>query len=244
MSRRVAVEGCHNFRDLGDYPTRSGRRLRRGQLYRADALHHLTPGGVATVKQELRIRDVLDLRSSGEISLDGRGALAHEPEIRFHHLPLFDGEVSPEQRSSADDLTLSDRYWMMLRFAAAPIARVVETLAGAPGPAVFHCAAGKDRTGVVSAVLLGAMDVPDEVIVADYAATREGLEAVVERLLTSEGYREMFSALPPDTLHAEPETMIRLLERVRAEHGGMREYLLGAGVGEASLAALARRVLE
>jgi protein-tyrosine phosphatase len=244
VSRRVDVEGCNNFRDLGGYPTRAGRRLRRDTLYRADGLHHLTPRGVATVRDELGIRDVVDLRSSGEISLDGRGALERESGIRFHHLPLFDGEISPEQRRSADDVQLSERYWMMLRFAARPIARVVETLADARGPAVFHCAAGKDRTGVVSAVLLGALDVADEVIVADYAATREGLDAVVERLMQSEGYREMFAALPPDTLHAEPETMMQLLERVRGEHGSIRAYLREAGVAETTLDALAERVLE
>ena len=131
--------------------------------------------------------------------MDGRGALEREARVRFHHLPLFDGEISPEQRRQSDEIGLGDRYFLMLRFAAEPIGRVVETLAAASGPAVFHCAAGKDRTGVISAVILGALDVADEVIVADYAATREGLDAVVERLMQSEGYREMFAALPPDT---------------------------------------------
>lgn len=244
MSRRVDVEGCNNFRDLGGYPTRDGRRLRRSLLFRADGLHHLTERGIATFRDELGIRDVVDLRSSGEVRMDGRGRLEEEVEIRFHHLPLFDGEISAEQRSRADDVSLADRYWMMLRFAAAPIARVIETLAAAPGPAVFHCAAGKDRTGVISAVILGALDVADQVVVADYAATREGLEAVVERLMKSEGYREMFAALPPDTLHAEPETMIGLLDRVREEHGSMRGWLREAGVGDATVDALAERVLE
>ncbi|MGH0030081.1 MAG: tyrosine-protein phosphatase [Myxococcota bacterium] len=244
MSRRIEVEGCNNFRDLGGYPTRDGRRLRTGTLFRADGLHHLTPRGVATFRDDLGIRDVVDLRSSGEIRMDGRGALERESAIRFHHLPLFDGEISEEQRSRADDVSLGDRYLLMLRFAEAPIARVIETLARASGPAVFHCAAGKDRTGVISAVILGALDVADEVIVADYAATREGLEAVVERLMQSEGYRTMFEALPPDTLHAEPETMIDLLARVRDDYGSMRGYLAKAGVSDAVVDALAGRVLD
>jgi hypothetical protein len=66
---------------------------------------------------------------------------------------------------------------------------------------------------------------------------------VVERLMQSEGYREMFAALPPDTLHAEPETMIGLLERVRDEYGSMRGYLREAGVGEQSVDALAARIV-
>jgi protein-tyrosine phosphatase len=243
LPRRVEVEGCNNFRDLGGYPTADGRRLRWRTLFRADALHHLTPRGVAQLRDELGIRDVVDLRSSGEIQLDGRGLLEGEP-LRLHHLPLFDGEVSPEQRARADGTSLADRYFLMLSFAGGPIARVFEALAGARGPAVFHCAAGKDRTGVISAVLLGALGVADELIVADYAASREGLDRVIERLMRSEGYREMFAALPPDTLHAEPETMILLIERVRSEWGDMRGYLRALGVSERSIEALARRVLE
>lgn len=243
MKRRIDVDGCNNFRDLGGYPTPAGGRLRWRALFRADGLHHLTPRGVSMLRDELGVREIVDLRSSGEVGLDGRGALEQE-DVRFHHLPLFDGEVSAEQRDRSDALTLADRYVMMLRFASGPIARVVETLARVDAPAVFHCAAGKDRTGVLSAVILGALEVPDEVIVADYAATQEGLEAVVERLMRSEGYREMFAALPPDTLHAEPETMISLLASVRQEHGSMRGYLREAGVADAVVERLAARLLE
>lgn len=243
MKRRVEVDGCNNFRDLGGYPTETGGTLRWRALFRADGLHHLTDAGVATFRDELRIRDVVDLRSSGEIALDGRGPLQAE-EIRFHHLPLFDGEISAEQRRQADDFSLADRYVMMLRFASGPIVRVVETIAATDDPAVFHCAAGKDRTGVLSAVILGALGVRDELIVADYAATREGLDAVVERLMQSEGYREMFAALPPDTLHAEPDTMIGLLDYVRDEHGSMRGYLEAVGADSALVERLARRLVD
>jgi protein-tyrosine phosphatase len=240
--RRLEVEGCNNFRDLGGYPGAGGRRLRWRMLFRADALHHLTPRGVGQLCHELGVREVVDLRSSGELRMDGRGLLAHE-SLRHHHLPLFDGEVSREQRDLADDMTLGDRYFMMLRFAGGPIARVFEALAAAEGPAVFHCAAGKDRTGVISAVLLGALGVPDELIVADYAASREGLDLVVERLMQSEGYREMFAALPPDTLHAEPETMISFLRQMKEKHGSMEGYAEDAGVGAATLDRLRARLV-
>ena len=242
MKRRIDVEGCNNFRDLGGHPTGGGRSVRWRVLFRADALHHLTPRGVEQLRDDLGIGHVVDLRSSDEIRLDGRGRLEQEP-LRVDHLPLFDGDVSEEERRAADDLDLGDRYFLMLRFAADPIARIVTTLAAATTPAVFHCAAGKDRTGVISAVLLGALGVPDEFIVADYAATREGLDAIVERLMQSEGYRDMFAALPPDTLHAEPETMITLLDRVREEWGGVRGYLRSIGVADASVKALSRRLI-
>jgi hypothetical protein len=93
-------------------------------------------------------------------------------------------------------------------------------------------------------VLLGALGVPDEVVVADYVATREYLDAIVERIVATQSYRTVFAALPPDTLHAEAETMERFLGRVRAEYGGMRAYALDAGVTPATLDRLAARVLE
>jgi protein-tyrosine phosphatase len=242
VERRIALEGCFNFRDLGGYPTAEGRQVRWRRLFRSDALHHLTPRDVAVCVDELGIGDVVDLRSSGELRAEGRGLLESAP-LRYHHLPLFDGAL-PEGESRAEALTLSDRYFLMAEFAREPIARVVTTLAGADAPAVYHCAAGKDRTGVVSAVLLGLLGVRDEIIVADYAASRENLDAVIERLMSAEGYQEMLESLPPDTLHAEPATMIALLERVRERYGSMQGYAEAIGVTPATLSRLRDALLE
>ena len=118
----------------------------------------------------------------------------------------------------------------MAELAGDRIARVVTLLAEADAPAVFHCAAGKDRTGVISAIVLGLLGVPDEVIVADYAATRENLDAIVDRLNALEGYRTMLAALPPDTMHANPETIVEFLERLRARFGSVEDYAQASGV--------------
>jgi protein tyrosine/serine phosphatase len=241
MQRRVAVEGCHNFRDLGGYPTEDGGALRWRQLFRADGLHALSARGVATVRDEIQLGDIIDLRSSAELDLDGRGPLAREA-IRFHHLPLFDG--SRGQRPPPLGATLADLYYGMIDFAREPIAKVVTVLARTDQPAVFHCAAGKDRTGVISALLLSLLGVREEIIVADYAATREALDAIVERLLASEGYRGIFEELPRDTLHADPETMERFLARVRAAFGSMAGYAAEIGIDDADLARLRARMVE
>ena len=243
MQRQVPLAGCHNFRDLGGYPTQGGARLRWRVLFRSDALHALTPEDVAHVTGELGIGHVVDLRSSGEIAIDGRGRLADE-DVRIHHLPLFDGGGSAISADLGDRINLADRYFLMTEYAKAPLARVLATLADADEPAVYHCAAGKDRTGVVSAVLLGLLGVADEVIVADYAATQENLDAIIARLMASEGYQGMLASLPADTLHAEPATMIALLERVRAKYGSMRGYVREIGVPDAAVAKLEKRLLE
>ncbi len=240
--RRIDLEGCLNFRDLGGYPTEDGRRLRWGLVYRSDALHHLTAADVERLQGELGIRTVIDLRSTAELRTDGRGVLA-TATLDFHHVPLFDGQMTRPEGWAAVE-TLADRYALLAEFAKAPIARVVDVLARATGPAVYHCAAGKDRTGVISAVLLGVLGVPDEVIVADYVATQEQLEAIIERLMAARGYRTMLSALPPDTLHAEGETMVCFLARIRERHGSMRAYARSAGLEEGVLVRLCDRLLE
>ena len=124
------------------------------------------------------------------------------------------------------------------------IARVVTTLAESDAPAVYYCAAGKDRTGVVSAVLLGVLGVREEVIIADYAASQEKLDAIIDRLLATESYQEMLAVLPEDTQHAEPETMISLLDRLRERYGSVSEYALAAGVSRDGLERLRDRLLE
>jgi protein-tyrosine phosphatase len=241
MQRLIALDGCLNFRDLGGYRTQDGRTVRWRQLFRSDALHLLSTADVAHLRDTLRIGDVVDLRSSAEVETDGRGPLAAEP-IRFHHLPLFDGDTAARSERPAA-YTLADRYFLLAEFAKAPIGRVINTLARTTSPAVYHCAAGKDRTGVISAVVLGLLGVRDEIIVADYAATQENIDAIIDRLMATEGYQIMLSALPPDTLHAQPETMISFLERVRAEYGSMGEYARSAGITYATVQQLEARLL-
>ena len=241
--RQVELEGCHNFRDLGGYPTVDGRRVRWGEVYRSDGLQALTARDVKRMRSELRIAHVIDLRSSGELTADGRGLLADQP-LTFHHLPLFDGEVRARRHWDGARLTLADSYFGLLQMAKSRVAQVVSTLAEASEPAVFHCAAGKDRTGVISAVLLGLLGVADELITADYALTREVLDSILERLSKLDGYRGMLEHLPPDTLHAEPDTMRGLLSRVRGRYGSMRGYAKEVGVSDRALARLERRLLE
>ena len=241
MQRLIALDGCLNFRDLGGYPTLDGRYVRWRQLFRSDALHLLSGADVAHLRDTLGIGDVVDLRSSAEVDTDGRGLLATQP-IRFHHLPLFDGDTAGRSERSTV-YTLADRYFLLAEFAKGPIACVITTLANAAAPAVYHCAAGKDRTGVISAVLLGLLGVRDEIIVADYAATQENIDAIIDRLMATEGYQAMLSALPPDTLHAQPETMVTFLERVRAQYGSMLDYARSAGVADEAVQKLATRLL-
>jgi protein-tyrosine phosphatase len=247
LERLIDLEGCLNFRDLGGYPTADGRSLGWRRVYRSDGLHHLTESDAQKLRDELEISDLIDLRSSGELRLDGRGRLEDEP-MAFHHVPLFDGErpssFDPKMQEAINQMSLADRYFSLAEMAKEPIAQVVRIVAESEGGAVYHCAAGKDRTGVISAILLSALGVADELIVADYALTQQNLDAIIDRLNASAGYKEMFEALPPDTLHAEPETMVSLLAKLADGYGSVTGYLESAGVGPEIVGQLRDNVLE
>jgi protein-tyrosine phosphatase len=242
MERLIKLDGCLNFRDLGGYATRDGRTLRWRQVFRSDALHLLSAADVDGLRDVIGLQGVIDLRSTAELEADGRGRLGAMP-IRFLHLPLFDGKVVSSEEARAGH-SLAERYILLAEFAKEAIGRVINSVAESAGPVVYHCAAGKDRTGVISAVLLGILDVDEELIVADYVATQENLDAIVQRLMESRGYRNVLSALPPETLHANAETMLSFLEQIRQRYGSMVEYARSSGVEAAAVEQLRDRLLE
>ena len=247
MERLIDLEGCLNFRDLGGYPAAEGRRLAWRRIYRSDGLHRLTAPDVVRLRDDLGLTDLIDLRSTAELRHDGRGPLENEP-MAFHHVPLFDGDrpspFNPDLQMRMEEMSLADRYFALIEMAKVPIARVVELIADAKGGAVYHCAAGKDRTGVISAILLSILGVPEELIVADYALSQQNLDAIIERLNASDGYKEMFEHLPPDTLHAEPETMVSLLAKLEDGYGSVAAFLESTGLGSDVVERLRANVLE
>ena len=242
MQRLVSLQGCFNFRDLGGYPTEDGRTVQWGQVYRSDALQALTVADVTRIREELRVGSVIDLRSTSEVRTTGRGLLGSN-QISFHHMPLYDGNMEALEDPGAM-ISLTDRYFVLAKHAREQIARIITTLAHAEAPVVYHCAAGKDRTGIVSAILLGLLGVREDIIVADYAATRENLDAIVERLMATKSYQTMLAALPPGTLHAEPGTMVAFLDRIRSHYGSMVGYARAAGVTDGTIEQLMDRLLE
>jgi len=244
VDRKIPLEGCFNFRDLGGYPTRDGRTVRWRRMFRADGLQALTEADVAHLQDDLQLQDIIDLRSTAELTGDGRGRLA-ETDIGFHHVPFFDG--SPDERNTMPaDLTLGQLYLGLIESAQEPIARAIQVLAETPvdRSAVYHCAAGKDRTGVLSALLLALLDVDENLIIADYALSQENMDKVIDRLNSLRGYEDVWHELPPDTLHAKPETMRDLLEAIHDRWGSVSGYAREAGVSDAAIALLRERSLE
>ncbi len=178
-SRRVVVDGTFNLRDLGGYDAADGRTVRWGAAFRADGLHQVRGDAVAGLSA-LRLRNVVDLRTDDERTewgfVDGDLVGA-----RYHHRPVirrtWDRDGLELDESGDPNRFLADRYLDMLDSGAEAIAATVTLLADpAEHATVFHCAAGKDRTGVTAMVVLGLLGVSHDDIVADYALSGGGME--------------------------------------------------------------------
>ena len=247
--RLITLEAVHNFRDLGGYPAdRDGERTttRWNVLYRADGLYRLTPADLEIVRA-LGLRTVVDLRSHAEIA--EHGTFPHDRcAVDFAHFPVIDStwQAADLDAAGSDLAFLVWAYRSMLVEGAARFAAAFEQLAR-PGalPAVFHCAAGKDRTGILAALVLGSIGVPREWILGDYALTASGMERM--RDWAGREFPEMAGRMrdtPSAFLLALPEAMDELLDGIVAEHGSIRDYVRSIGVSDGAVDALSSALLE
>lgn len=238
--RRIELAGPVNFRDLGGYAAGDGRRVRWRRVFRSDSLGPVTPADASHLTEELGLVSVVDLRSTHEVEKEGRGALV-DAAVEYHHLPLF--EVVPGVRPEWPD-TLHDLYRTLLRDSADRVAAVLGVIATAEAhPVVFHCVAGKDRTGVVAAVLLGLLGVSKDDIVSDYALTQEIMPVMLERWRRSSD-RPDEKEFPAHVLQAEAHTMRRLLDLLDEDYGSVTGYARAGGVTDEVVGALRAHLLE
>ena len=243
--RRITLERAFNFRDLGGYAGREGRTVQWGMLYRADGIHRIEGADLARVSA-LGIRTVLDLRTRGE--LDDHGRVATESiNAAYHHLPLLDqvwARDLPVAELDAVDF-LAGRYLEMLELGASSIVSALTTMSSPDRlPLVFHCSAGKDRTGVLAAVLLSVLGVSDEDIAADYALSRTAMRELTEWVRTERPERyETMSAQPPAFLDAPPLAMQRFLALARSQYGSIDDYTKAVGLDDAVVDALRSTLL-
>ena len=237
--RFVPLDGAFNFRDLGGLPTRDGGTTRAGVMFRSDALHHLVPSDVE-VLIDLGMRTVIDLRSSVELDRTGRGPL-EDTDMQWVHAPLSHGDaasgrVLPPALAEGD---LGRHYVDSLAERTETLAEVIEHLATRENlPAVFHCTAGKDRTGMVAALVLSLVGVADDVIVHDYTLTDDRMAGIMERIAASGAFPPDAAPLPANVGRAEAASMETFLAALRVEYGGATGWAASAGIADSTLAAL------
>jgi protein-tyrosine phosphatase len=248
--RVLRFDGAHNFRDLGGYRTGDGRPIAWGRLFRADGLHRLSVADLERIR-ELGVRTVIDLRSEGEI--DERGGFPVGIDgVAVHHQPVLDATWSDSPRPSfadADDVATAFLVWayrQMIDEAGPRFAAAVELLARPPAlPAVFHCAAGKDRTGLLAGLVLAVLGVDDAVIAADYQLTEPAMarkRAWAE--LHAPELAARYATTPPEMLAARPEAMLQILDDLRLRYGGAAGYLATHGVASGTIEHLTAGLVE
>jgi protein-tyrosine phosphatase len=239
-TRRLAWEGLLNARDLGGYPAAGGRETRWGAVVRSDSLAALSEAGRAALAT-YGIRAIVDLRLPDELARHPNPyAEPGDHGIAYTNVSILD----PAAGFPPETLTLAENYlWTLDRFAGY-VAEVMAAIAGAPeGGVLIHCAAGKDRTGLISALLLGLAGVPAETIAADYALTAELLRPRDQEWLEhgpgERAEREALAARFAPTA----EVMLEVLEGLDRRYGGVEGYLAAAGVSPADLQRLRDRLL-
>lgn len=263
-TRWIELDGAVNARDLGGLPTTDGRTTRRGRILRSDNLQDLSVADVRLLLDDYELKNVIDLRSDAEVRLEGAGPLTRIPTVTVHQLSLFaesgrhtdvaagtvdtvDTDKALPWQDRSIDGPEQDRsvgiYLGYLNDRADSIVAALRVMTRTDGSSLVHCAAGKDRTGVVCALALDAAGVTREAIVADYAQTGERLEAVLDRLRASDTYAADLDARPADTHRPHAVLMEKFLTRIDEEFGGTIGWLSGHGWTPEDTDALTTRLL-
>jgi protein tyrosine/serine phosphatase len=250
----VDLDGVVNMRDVGGLPTRDGRTVRTGRLLRSDNLQDLTERDVRRLIDDFGVTDIVDLRSNVEYHTEGPGPLTRTPLTHHRHSLFRDDEVEVtvedalvlpwqkdgvrERLASHDDDYWASHYLGYLADRPDSVAAALEVIATAHGATVVHCAAGKDRTGTVVGLALAVAGVPEEEIVADYVATAERIERIIERLSARPAYADNLRDRPLEDHLPRPETMARILTVLDERHGGAAGWLVEQGWTEEHVAGL------
>ena len=252
----IELDGVVNARDLGGLPVAGGRRTARNVLLRSDNLQDLSPADVARLVDDIGLTTVIDLRSTSEVESEGPAPLDRVAGVEHLHLSVLPEvgkrtDVVAEalllkrerDRSRYPDDAMCGHYLGYLEDRPESVASAVRAIADAPGAALVHCAAGKDRTGVVIALTLSAVGVPAEEVIADYAATDEKIEAILRRLMSSHTYEEDLKKGTIDRHRPRAETMKAFLEQLEERYGGATQWLADHGFGDDDLQRLRAKLV-
>jgi protein-tyrosine phosphatase len=237
--RWISLDGAVNVRDLGGLPLRDGGLTRSRRLVRADNLQDLTEADMRYLHQEIGVRHVIDLRTTSERQVEGPGPLEDHLGVRVQHWSLLpeagdqarevDGDVLMPWQAGPDEVPAPERqtrgvYVSYLRDRPDSVVGALRTVAHSDGAVVVHCAAGKDRTGVLVALALDLSEVEREAIVADYLLTTERIDAIIARLSGARAYASNLRERPRDSHLPRAEGLQEVLAYVD-EHGGTESWL-------------------
>jgi len=230
-SRHIHLESVPNFRDLGGYRTQDGRTIAWRRLFRSAALHKMTERDMAGLKRDIGPRAVIDLRRPRDPEKNPEPLLLEEIGARYYPIPFRpDGPSYLKDEAKAHPNATDMGAIYLYRISEKPFGRrlvdALELIAEPDNhPLVFHCTAGKDRTGVLAAIVLAAMSIVDEDVVYDYTLSAAFMSDIRDRMNgdpeTAQGVKDQ----PEFQWKASAESMATFLALLRREYGSADGYL-------------------
>lgn len=242
--REHAFDGLVNFRDLGGLLTRDGRRVRTGRVFRSDNPKSLTPEGKQQLVSVVAPSLVIDLRIPLEVTREGYDLGEGVTLINCPMTPQ--SGINQEQIDAGMCDNLIDDYMRQIEVNGGFVAQALGLIADPNSlPVVIHCTAGKDRTGIVCAMLLDLLGVEHDDITHDYQMTTRNMAPVVERIRNAPVFQENGLAYAPDWIFAsDAETMEGFLARMTAEFGSSEQWALQQGLTRAQVESLRSELLS
>jgi len=254
----IDLEGAVNVRDLGGLPTVDGGTTVPHRLLRSENLQDLSPADVATLVKEIGVTTVVDLRTTGELEVEGPGPLDAVAGVHHEHHPILKElgsaseavseallvtKIERDRARYPDDIT-TGHYLGYLEERPDEVAGALRAIATADGAAIVHCAAGKDRTGVIVALALTTAGVEPDAIVADYMATADRIDAILGRLRNSRTYAKDLSERPVQAHLPRAETMRAFLGQLDVRYGGLPAWLAGNGFTDEEVSLLRAKLRQ
>ncbi len=237
--RHLPLDGAHNIRDIGGYPTASGATTRWRTFLRADSLHKLTPAA----QQELiayGLRTVIDLRFDHECS-SAPNVFAASDEIAYVNISLLAAAAPNDDRRTLPDL--ESIYKFILDERQDALKTVFDLMTDEAFPVLIHCTAGKDRTGIIAALMLGLAGVDHETIAEDYALTAHYGAVMLDELRAQAVAAGHDLAIYERFLEAKPEAMRNTLAYLETHYENVPAYLAHIGLTAAQIEQLRQTLL-
>jgi protein-tyrosine phosphatase len=231
MPIHLQFEGGYNLRDLGEITTSRGQVTRKGIFIRSGNLDKLSNEAQEQLIQ-YGVQTVIDLRNERECQ-DYPNVFAKSKQIQYRNIPLIGDKLNGNEQFKAQTerhATLHEVYCAYLDTCQAQIGTIIGAIAESPTATVFHCYAGKDRTGIIAALLLALVEVEDSLIATDYAETNQQIMHLVEEWRTYAIKNNRDLAKLERDASAAPETILNSLTHVREHYGSVEEYLRICGV--------------
>ena len=225
-SRHLNWPNCYNARDLGGLKTTDGKQTRWQTIIRTDIVNRLTETGKQAIL-DYGVRTTIDLRSPQEAA-EQPSLFANTKEILYLNLPL---ETRAPHVSAliSQAKTRGEVYCIILDHYPEMMATVMRAIINAPsGGIVIHCQAGKDRTGMVAALLLSLVNVPIEQVAADYAESQHRLWPLYKKIVAEAGGEENLGFWSKPTV--TEEMMYHMMSHLETKHGSVAPYLLKSGL--------------